>query len=140
MMRLVGCALIACLAGTAIAQTTTLPPPTAAPAEQLLTVNGVVARCMARTTTKHDGHDWTFVVPVPSDKQADFIPKGFQPAACGQMMGQLASHKRFVCEIAKGNDSVQAQTEAQLGIDARKLCAAAKTLLPDAADQAAQTD
>jgi len=141
MMRLVGCALIAAaLSGPAIAQTKALPPPASGPADQLLTANGVTARCMARTTTKHDGHDWTFVVPVPSDKQADFTTKGFQPAACGQMMGQLASHKRFVCEIAKGNDSVQQQTEAQLGIDARKLCAAAETLLPDAADQAAQAN
>jgi len=141
MMKLVGCALIAAaLSGPVIAQTKAFPPPATGPADQLLTANGVTARCMARSTTKHDGHDWTFVVPVPSDNQADFTAKGFQPAACGQLMGQLASHKRFVCEIAKGNDSVQKQTEAQLGIDARKLCAAAKTLLPDAADQAAQAN
>ena len=141
MMRLAGRALIAAaLSGSAIAQKPSLPPPATGPADQLLTANGVTALCMARTTTKHDGHDWTFVVPVPSDKQADFTAKGFQPAACGQMMGQLARHKSFVCEIAKGNDSVQEQTEAQLGIDARKLCAAAKTLLPDAADQAAQAN
>jgi len=74
-------------------------------------------------------------VPVPADKEADFAAKGFAPAACGKLVAGLGDHKRFVCEIAKGNDSVQEQTEAQLGIDARKLCAAAKVLLPDAANQ-----
>jgi hypothetical protein len=141
MMRLVLCALIAAaLSGPAATQTKVLPPPATGPADQLLTANGVTARCMARTTTKHDGHDWTFMVPVPSDKLADFTAKGFQPATCGQMMGQLASHKRFVCEIATGNDSVQEQTEAQLGVNGRKLCAAAKLLMPDAADQATQAN
>jgi len=132
-LKLWSCALVAGISAQAIAQT---PPPTLPiPAEQALSANGVTARCMARTTTKHDGHDWAFVVPVPSDKQAHFTAKAFQPAASGKMLSQLADHKRFVCEIAKGNDSVQEQTEAQLGIDARKLCAAAKLLLPDTASQ-----
>jgi len=132
-MKLLSCALIVALSGSAIAPATAAPP--TIPADQALSANGVTALCMARTTTKRDGHEWNFVVPVPPDKQADFTARGFVPAACGQMISQLAIHKRFVCEIAKGNDSVQEQTEAQLGIDARKLCAAAKTLMPDTADQ-----
>jgi hypothetical protein len=102
------------------------------PADQLVTAaNGVSARCMARTTTKKDGRDWDFIVPVASDKEADFTGKGFKPAACGKLLSQLADHKRFVCEIAQGNEAVQEQTEAQLGIDARQLCAAVQRLLPD---------
>ena len=118
----------------------TLPSQAAIPAEQALTASGVTARCMVRTTSKHDGHDWEFVVPVPAGKQSEFETEGFHPAACGKMLSQLADHKRFVCELAKGNDSVQEQTEAQLGIDARKLCGAAKLLLPDTADQASQSN
>jgi len=130
-LKLWSCALVAGISAQAIAQTA--PPPTLSiPADQALSANGVSARCMARTTTKHDGHEWAFVVPVPADSQADFAARGFLPASCGKLVAQLADHKRFVCEIAKGNDSVQEQTEAQLGIDARKLCAAAKLLLPDA--------
>jgi hypothetical protein len=140
-LKLWSCVFAAAISAQAIAQTASTAS-SAIPADQALTAtNGVTARCMARTTTKRDGHDWTFVVPVPTDRQADFTAKGFQPAACGQLLSQLADHKRFVCEIAKGNDMVQEQTEAQLGIDARKLCAAAKMLLPDsAADQASQTN
>ena len=136
-MKLLSCALIVALSGSTIAQAAA---PSDIPAGQAMIANGITARCMARTTTKHDGHDWSFVVPVPPDKEADFQARGFQPAACGGLIGQLASHKRFVCEIAKGNEGVQLQTEAQLGIDARKLCAAAKALLPDAADQAGQAN
>jgi hypothetical protein len=136
-MKLWSCVLIVALSASASAQT--IAPATSIPASQLLTApNGVTARCMARTTTKHDGHDWTFAIPVPSDKQADFAAKGFQPAACGNLLSQLADQKRFVCDIAQGNDMVQEQTEAQLGIDARKLCAAAKLLLPDTAKQTSQ--
>ena len=127
--KLWSCVLIVGLATPVAAQT--LPAQAAIPAEQALSANGVTARCMVRTTSKHDGQDWDFVVPVPSDKQADFKTKGFHPAACGKMLSQLADHKRFMCELAKGNDAVQQQTEAQLGMDARKLCAAAKLLLPD---------
>ena len=137
-MRLLSCALMVGLVVPVGAQT--LPSQAAIPAEQALSANGVTARCMVRTTSKHDGKDWDFVVPVPADKQADFQTKGFHPAACGKMLSQLADHKRFVCEIAQGNDAVQQQTEAQLGIDARKLCAAAKLLLPDTTDQASQTN
>jgi len=132
-LKLWSCALVAGISAQAIAQTA--PPTLSSPAGQALSANGVTARCMARATTKHDGHDWAFVVPVPADSQADFTAKGFQPVACGALLAQLADHKRFVCEIAKGNDMVQEQTEAQLGIDARKLCAAAKRLLPDTAGQ-----
>jgi hypothetical protein len=135
MLKLWSCVLIAGLSTSAVAQGAGSAKADI-PANQIVTAaNGASARCMARTTTKHDGHDWDFVVPVPSDKQAEFATKGFQPVACGQLIAQLASHKRFVCEIAQGNEAVQAQTEAQLGIDAKKLCAAAKALLPDAADQ-----
>ncbi len=135
-MKLWSCVLIVGLSASAGAQTAAPPPTLPIPADQMLTAaNGVSARCMARATTKHDGHDWSFVVPVPSASQADFTAKGFQPAACGPMTSRLADHKRFVCEIAQGNDAVQQQTEVQLGIDARKLCAAAKTLLPDSADK-----
>jgi len=89
-LKLWSCALVAGISAQAIAQT---PPPTLPiPAEQALSANGVTARCMARTTTKHDGHDWAFVVPVPSDKQADFPAKGFQPAAGAKMLSQLADH------------------------------------------------
>jgi hypothetical protein len=132
-MRLWSCALIVCLSVQASAQTGGTAKADI-PANQLITAsNGVTARCMARTTTKGDGHDWTLAVPVPSANAADFTAKGFQPAVCGDLLTHLADHKRFVCELARGNDDVQAQTEAQLGIDARKLCAAAKALLPDAA-------
>ncbi len=134
-MKLWSCVLIIGLSAQVEAQA--LAPAPDIPANQLMTAaNGATARCMMRATTKGDGHDWSFVVPVPADNQADFVAKGFQPAACGELSSALASHKRFVCEIARGNDAVQEQTEAQLGIDARKLCAAAKTLLPDTtADQ-----
>lgn len=130
-MRLLSRALIAALAMPVGAQA--LPPQAAIPAEQALTANGVTARCMARTTTKKDGHDWEFVVPVPPDNEADFQGKGFQPAPCVKLNNKLADHKRMMCELARGNEAVQRQTEAQLGVNARKLCAAAKTLLPDTA-------
>lgn len=130
-LKLWSCVCAAVISTQAIAQTASTAS-TAIPADQALTAaNGVTARCMARTTTKHDGHDWAFLVPVPSDKQADFAARGFAPVACGKLQAQLADHKRFVCDLAQGNDDVQAQTEAQLGIDARKLCTAAKMLLPD---------
>ena len=130
-MRLWSCALIACLSTAAVAQTAGTAK-VDIPANQLMTAaNGVTARCMARTTTKGDKHDWSFAVPVPASAQAEFAAKGFQPAECGQALSRLADHKRFVCEIAQGNDAVQLQTEAQLGIDAKKLCATAKALLPD---------
>jgi len=133
-MKLWSCVLIVGLSASAGAQTAAPPPTLPVPADQMLTAaNGVAARCMARATTKHDGHDWSFVVPVPSASQADFTAKGFVPAACGPMTSRLADHKRFVCEIAKGNDAVQARTEQVLGIDARKLCAAVTALLPDTA-------
>jgi hypothetical protein len=134
-LKLWSCACAAMISTQAIAQTAATSATSAIPTEQVLTAaNGVSARCMARTTTKHDGHDWTFLVPVPSDNQADFTARGFEPAACGQMLSRLADQKRFVCDLARGNDDVQDQTEAQLGIDARKLCAATKRLLPDTAD------
>jgi len=137
-MRLLSCALILCLSAQVSAQTVGTAK-TDIPTNQLITAaNGATARCMARTTTKADGHDWTLVVPVPSANAADFAAKGFQPAACGALATRLADHKRFVCDLARGNDDVQAQTEAQLGIDARKLCAAARSLLPDTA--ASQTN
>ena len=138
MMRLVGCALIAAaLAGPAIAQSVALPPPAAAPAEQLLTANGVTARCMARTTTQSEHPNWSFVVPVPPGKQADFAAKGFMPAPCAGMTVNLARFKKDSCELAKGNEAVQRRTEQVFGIDARKTCAAITLLVPDsAADQA----
>lgn len=129
-MRVWPCVLILGVATSAIAQTGAFK--NAIPPDQLVVApNGVNAQCMARTTTKKDGHDWSFAVPVPAGKQADFAAKGFQPAACAAFALQLAKHKDIVCEIAKGNEAVQKQTEAALGVDARKLCAAAKMLIPD---------
>ena len=140
MLKLWSCVLIAGLSTSAVAQGAGSAKADI-PANQIVTAaNGASARCMVRTTSKKDGRDWDFVVPVPSDKQADFQAKGFHPVACGQLASHLADHKRFVCEIATGNEAVQAQTEAQIGIDAKKLCAAAKVLLPDAANQATQAN
>lgn len=131
-MKFWSCVLIAGLSMPLNAQT--LSPATSIPADQVLTAaSGVTAQCMARTTTKHDGHDWTFVVPVPADVQADYAAKGFQPTACGTLSAGLADHKRLVCDLATGNDTVQVETEAQLGMDGRHLCEVAKRLLPDKA-------
>ena len=129
-MRLWSCALIVCLSAQASAQTVA-PPPTI-PTNQLLTApNGVTARCMARTTTQTENPNWTFVVPVPASAQADFSAKGFQPASCAGLAVELARFKADACDLAKGNDAVQRRTQHVFGIDARKMCAAIKQLIPD---------
>jgi len=130
-LKLWSCALVAGMSAQAIAQT---PPPTLPiPAEQALSANGITARCMARTTTQTEHPNWSFVVAVPPASQADFAAKGFVPASCGGLGTKLAGFKADMCDLARGNDAVQDRTEQVLGINARKICAATKLLLPDAA-------
>lgn len=132
-LKLWSCALVAGMSAQATAQTA--PPTLSIPTEQVITAaNGVSARCMARTTTQKENPNWSFVVPVPAANQADFAAKGFAPAACAGLHVNLAKFRADACDLARSNDAVQARTEQVLGVDARKLCAAAKLLVPDAAN------
>jgi hypothetical protein len=132
MLKLWSCVLIAGLSTSAVAQSAGSAKADI-PASQIVTAaNGASARCMARTTTQTEHPNWQFLVPVPIANQVDFAGKGFQPVACNGV--DVARFKADVCDLAKGNDAVQARTEQIYGINARKMCAAAKLLLPDAAD------
>jgi len=130
-LKLWSCALVAGMSAQAIAQTA--PPTLSIPADQALSANGVTARCMARTTTQSEHPNWSLVVPVPADKQAEFAAKGFAPASCAGLGAELARFKAQMCDLAKGNQAVQARTEQVMGVNARKICAAARALLPDTA-------
>ena len=99
----------------------------------LLATHASAATCMSRTTTQTDAPNFEFVVPVPDAKVSDFTAKGFKPAPCKGVALNLAKHKAMVCDLARGNEVVQQRTEQVLGIDAVKMCAAAKVLLPDSA-------
>lgn len=92
---------------------------------------GHAATCMSRTTTQTDAPNFEFVVPVPDAKASDFTQRGFKAAPCKGLALNLAKHKAMVCDLALGNEAVQKRTEQVLGIDAVKMCAVAKVLLPD---------
>jgi hypothetical protein len=132
-LKLWTCALAAGLSAQAIAQTASMAAP-AIPADQVVTAaNGVTARCMARMTTQSENPNWSFVVPVPDSAQADFSAKGFQPASCAGLGVELTKFKADACDLARGNEAVQRRNEQVFGIDARKVCAAIKQLIPDGA-------
>jgi len=85
-------------------------------------------RCMVRQATGGKQTPFSFVAIVPADNVDELTAKGFAATPCAANSNRFADYKAQMCELAKGNDAVQARTEEVLGATGIKLCNAARKL------------